>query len=210
VIVNPRFQGKKLGRDLLQKALSIAPDEDFVLALISTERGKRMYEQAGFVEIGNTHKFIADLPKSEIENNRVRKYGDDDFERVLQLDSQVTGYQRTKLLRERIRMANAVLVFENEKQDMLGFVIVSTDGNRQLIGPIVASTPEVASSLISSTISSGGLFRLDIPHWQNEFIREVASLNFNLERICPLMTFQGRPLPIASDGYFAIMAQALG
>lgn len=210
VIVNSRFQGKKLGRDLIQKALSIAPDNDFVLALIATERGKKMYEQAGFVEIGNTHKFVANLQPTETEVLGTRKFEAKDFDLVAKLDSKAIGYSRAKLLRERLARAVEAFVFENDRSELIGYVVVSKDGDRNSVGPLVALEPIVAASLLQQSIMRGGAYRLDVPHWQGEFIRSLSELGFELERICPLLTYKGRPLPTISDTYFSIMAQGLG
>lgn len=210
VIVNSRFQGKKLGRDLIQKAISIAPENDFVLALISTERGKRMYEQAGFIEVGNTHKFVANLPPVEIEFTEVRKFETTDFDQLMALDKIAVGYSRKKLLRERLAKAKTALVFENDRNEMMGYVIVSQDGERSSVGPLVALQSDIAMKLLLAAIAAGGPYRLDIPHWQAAFINHVTDAGFILERICPLLTLHGRSLPSASDTYYTIMGQALG
>ncbi len=210
VIVNSRFQGKKLGRDLIQKAISIAPDNDFVLALIATERGKKMYEQAGFVEVGNTHKFVGNFAPAEIPFAGVRKFEAKDLDQVSKLDSQAIGYSRAKLLRERLAKAVATFVFQNDRGELAGFVVVSKDGERNSIGPLVAFDLEAAAALLRVATARGGGLRMDVPHWQGDFITSLSSIGFELERICPLLTYKGRPLPTASDTYFTLMGQALG
>ncbi len=210
VIVNSRFQGKKLGRDLIQKAISIAPDNDFVLALIATERGKKMYEQAGFVEVGNTHKFVANVPQCAAADDAVRNLETKDFDRVLALDKQAIGYSRAKLLRQRLSKATSAFVFESTGGEVTGFVVVSRDGERNSLGPLVAPDLAVAVALVRAAVAGGGSYRLDVPHWQSELIKALGPLGFDLERICPLMTLKGKALPRAADTYFVIMAQALG
>lgn len=210
VIVNSRFQGKKLGRDLIQKAISIAPDENFVLALIATERGKRMYEQAGFVEIGNTHKFIAELVPSLSDLRNIRKYESNDFENLVRLDSEASGFRRSKVLLERLRTRASAFVSLDEHNEINGFVIASHDGQRISIGSLVAPSQARAESLLTKVTEAGGSFRIDIPHWQSQFIRHISNQGFQLERICPLLTYKGRELPKASDNYFAVVSQAFG
>lgn len=210
VIVNSRFQGKKLGRDLIQKAISIVPDNDFTLGVIATERGKKMYEQAGFIEVGNTHKYVGNFSTSEEPLSGARKFETKDFDQILKLDSQAVGYSRSKLLRERLLKATAAFVFENDRSEIDGFVMLSKDGERNSIGPLVAADSMAAAALLRATILNGGVFRLDVPHWQAEFISSLNSMGFELERICPMLTYKGRVLPTTSDTYYTIMAQALG
>ena len=214
VIVNSRFQGKKLGRDLIQKAISIAPDNDFVLALIATERGKKMYEQAGFVEVGNTHKFIGHFPPAVESVNMpaagVRKLEIKDFDQVSAVDSQAIGYSRAKLLHERLAKAVEAFVFEDDRGELTGFVFISKDGQRNSLGPLVAPDLGAATALLQVSTSRGGEFRMDVPHWQRDLINALTDTGYDLERICPLLTYKGRPLPKTSDSYFTVMAQALG
>jgi GNAT superfamily N-acetyltransferase len=211
VIVNPRFQGKKLGRDLIQKALSIAPADEFVLGLIATERGKRMYEQAGFVEVGNTCKLTGEIASSASANFLgVRDLTEGDLEIISVLDVEAIGYRRTKPFNERLKSASEACVFENDRSEIRGFIFANKDGERISLGPLVAPNVEIALQLLKTATAGGGSYRLDIPHWQSDFIKAVESLGFKLERICPLLTFKGRALPRASDNYFAIMGQAFG
>lgn len=210
-VVNSKFQGKKLGKAMLAKAMTMVPDEDFVLGLISTERGKRMYESAGFVEIGNTRKFVsAELPQDpNIKEELVREFRETDFEKVIELDRSAVGYDRSKFLRRRIDQSLSTAVFQNPNGDVQGFTIIF-EGPRKVIGPLVAENKLIASALLNWELAKGGSFRIDIPHWQNDLIKRFENSEFTLERICPLMTFKGKPLPVTSDNYFALIAQAFG
>lgn len=209
-IVNSRFQGKKLGKAMIEKSLTMIPDEDFVLGLISTERGKRMYESAGFVEIGNCRKFIsAELSKNEnFSHESVRPFKENDFQKICALDVEAVGYDRSKFLKRRIQQSISSSVFE-EDGEIKGFIIVFA-GQRKVLGPVVAKNIAIANALLQYEISKGGSFRIDIPHWQSDLIKQFEQSEFSLERICPMMTYKGRPLPLTSDSYFALTAQAFG
>lgn len=207
-IVNQRFQGKKLGKALIEKAVSLIPQSDFVLSLVATQRGKQMYEQAGFIEVGNTHKYVLKSAVGAVAHSSIRNFQESDWPVILKLDRHAIGYGREKLLRHKIEHALKVYVFDED--GVLGFIMVGKDGEKLILGPLVASSLPIARALLVSSLEFGKSYRIDIPHWQGDLIRAVADLHFELERICPWMTYRGQPLTVTSDSYYALMSQALG
>jgi hypothetical protein len=91
-----------------------------------------------------------------------------------------------------------------------GYVFGALDVDRVILGPVVAPDAAAALSLITAmTASSNERTRIDVLEGAEELVAALRSLGFARERVCPLMTFGGRPLGYSRE-YFALVAQAFG
>lgn len=216
-IVAPDFQKKGLGKELIEYCKNVQKRFGFVLALVSTEEGKSLYESAGFKTVTHTFKFVADDTQNiNSESNKnsclVRLLSEADFDKVAVLDKIALNADRKALVHYRMNMSGRNFGSFDEHGRLSGFVFGALDGgNRLLVGPLIAESADGALALIHEVCRGwNGPIRMDIPKWQPHLIEAIATQGLTLERQCPLMTLDGRALPLESNHYFALMAQALG
>ena len=85
------------------------------------------------------------------------------------------------------------------------------EGSLLCIGPVVAPDERTAADLIvKSALDHPGPVRLDVPEGKNDLFQMLEEDGFELERIPPLLSFGGQPLPAMSSNYMALAGQALG
>jgi hypothetical protein len=129
--------------------------------------------------------------------------------RLLQLDAQATGMDRSKLLLALLEISEGVAL--DRDGEMLGFALVRRFGHGRVIGPVVAPDAERAKGLIAHWINtySDSFIRIDVfessglPAW---FDKLGLTCVDHVTRMC-----KGEP-PVRDAGMqlFSIVNQALG
>lgn len=92
--------------------------------LISTEDGKPLYEDMGFITVDSVHKYLSDkyIPTKLFNNHRkitLEKYRENDINEIIELDWAAFGDKRRKLLLNRINQSKQCLVVKNLKGRLL-------------------------------------------------------------------------------------------
>jgi GNAT superfamily N-acetyltransferase len=216
-IVNPRFQGKGLGKTLIERCVDKHGSSGPTLGLVSTEEGRPLYQKSGFEDVGSTYKLVSEagfcLPDRPVSGTYVIREAATATDRaaILRLDFETVGVDRAKLLDVRMRRAIKNLVATGPGGEIVGFISGALDSRRLILGPLISPDMELALGLISRLSHHwNGCMRIDIPHWQPDLVRVLLTQGFRQERICPIMTYQRRPLPAASSRYLAFVGQAFG
>jgi GNAT superfamily N-acetyltransferase len=216
-IVNPRLQGKGLGKTLLERCLSEHGCGGAALGLVSTEEGKPLYHKSGFVDIGSTCKLVSEtgfkLPDRAAPAGYVIREAaiESDRAAILRLDLEAVGFDRARLLDVRIGRAIKAFVSADAAGAIVGFISGALDSQRLILGPLIAPNTDLALSLITRLSRHwNGCMRIDIPHWQPDLVRALLKHGFRRERVCPIMTYERKPLPATSSHYFSLVGQAFG
>lgn len=211
LLVQAELQRRGLGRRLMQHAASQVNGRSLIVN--ATAAGMPLYKQLGFVQYDVLHQFqgasaqpvLVSLPPGE----RVRPMGKNDVARLLALDAQATGMDRSKLLLALLEMSEGVAL--DRDGEMLGFALVRRFGHGRVIGPVVAPDAERAKGLIAHWINtySDSFIRIDVfestglPAWFDKLGMTCVD---SVTRMC-----KGEP-PARDAGMqlFSIVNQALG
>ncbi|BEV14155.1 GNAT family N-acetyltransferase [Herbaspirillum sp. DW155] len=211
LLVQAELQRRGLGRRLMQHAASQVNGRSLIVN--ATAAGMPLYKQLGFVQYDVLHQFqgasaqpvLVSLPPGE----RVRPMGKNDVTRLLELDAQATGMDRSRLLLALLDISEGVAL--DHDGEMLGFALVRRFGHGRVIGPVVAPDAERAKGLIAHWINtySDSFIRIDVfestglPAW---FDKLGLTCVDHVTRMC-----KGEP-PVRDPGMqlFSIVNQALG
>ncbi|MRT29485.1 GNAT family N-acetyltransferase [Herbaspirillum sp. CAH-3] len=211
LLVQAELQRRGLGRRLMQHAASQVNGRSLIVN--ATAAGMPLYKQLGFVQQDVLHQFqgssaqpvLVSLPPGE----RVRPMGKNDVHRLLELDAQATGMDRSKLLLALLEISEGVAL--DRDGEMLGFALVRRFGHGRVIGPVVAPDAERAKGLIAHWINtySDSFIRIDVfessglPAW---FDKLGLTCVDHVTRMC-----KGEaPARDAGMQLFSIVNQALG
>lgn len=211
LLVQAELQRRGLGRRIMQHVASQVDGRS--LMVNATAAGMALYRQLGFVQEDVLHQFqgasaqpvLVSLPPGE----RVRPMGKNDVTRLLQLDAQATGMDRSKLLLALLEISEGVAL--DRDGEMLGFALVRRFGHGRVIGPVVAPDAERAKGLIAHWINtySDSFVRLDVfqssglPDWLDKL---------GMTCVDQVTRMRKGPSPVR-DGtmqLFSIVNQALG
>lgn len=158
VIVDQAVRGRGLGRKLMQAALDAADRR--ICLLVATHDGLPLYEKMGFVPTGEIlqHQGVAlevDAP------DNVSWATPHDHDRLVVLDRQATGRDRSKLMQHLADRAKfAVVRVEGQVE---AFAAIRAFGRGLVIGPVVGGDDAQARALIDFLLSqhAGEFIRLD-------------------------------------------------
>ncbi|WP_240116311.1 GNAT family N-acetyltransferase [Erwinia endophytica] len=165
VIVADEAQGKGVGRQLMQAALTKLAGCN--VRLHATEMGKGLYEKLGFVAIGQIeqHQSRALTPVAAIApstGETLRPACRADRDTLIALDRQAHGQYRPALIDNLFDSAERFLLLEKQGQ-ITGFACQRRFGHGWVIGPIIAAELSQAKVLASALLCglSGQFVRID-------------------------------------------------
>lgn len=164
IIVSPEYQGKGIGRDLMNLVLEEVGSR--CTRLIATAAGKPLYERLGFVATGTIHQHQGTMAVVEPvalaagENIRLAEPGD--IEKIIELANRGTGMSRDEVLKQLVSVAEGAVLERNG--EIAGFSIMRRFGRGHAIGPLVAPDSERAKALIAhwSNAYAGSFVRIDV------------------------------------------------
>ncbi|MFK7755153.1 MAG: GNAT family N-acetyltransferase [Sedimentitalea sp.] len=157
IIVAAEWQGRGLGRDVMQRAMDRVPAPAW--QLVATPQGVPLYTRLGFVQIAQIvqHSGLVDqvTPQGSAEWAKSA-----DHDAIVALDRAASGKDRAALYRALTSARFAVLRHQGE---IVGFAAVRRFGQGEVIGPVVGENLETAKSLIALIMSErqGRFLRLD-------------------------------------------------
>ncbi|WP_053367908.1 GNAT family N-acetyltransferase [Bacillus sp. FJAT-27245] len=215
VIVNKEYRGLGLGKNATQKCIESVPQNSLIM-LIATEEGKPLYEKMGFKTADRVHKFLCDSyitpPKMLVLNNiSIEDYNESDFSEVLNLDNAAFGDKRSNFLHYRINQSKQCLVAKDNKGHIYGYGLSILGPVNLLIGPIVASDPQIAALLLDRlAFQHSGKLRIDVPSGNKEFLFFLEQCGFKNVANPPVMMLNSVCLPARNKNLFGIAAQIFG
>ncbi|MEV0648521.1 GNAT family N-acetyltransferase [Phytomonospora sp. NPDC050363] len=172
VLVAARYNGRGLGRRMMNHALDIAGDA--LVSLYATEMGRPLYEKLGFevVDVNTSH--IGVFKGAAPGLSRPVTAGD--LDTVLAYDRDAFGADRTRLLTVLHASAAAFRVVEADGK-VTGYAAAWRNTHHLVIGPVVAEDLDTAGALIAD-LSAGAEapVRVDVLH-SRPALREWATAN---------------------------------
>ncbi|MFD4986027.1 GNAT family N-acetyltransferase [Streptomyces sp. NPDC058372] len=211
VLIADRYAGRGFGRRLMEHVIEYSGS--IPLTLYATSSGLPLYRKLGFTSVGQaatvTGRFSAPtaLPGSPALSLSRARAGD--LPRILQLDAEVFGTDRTPLIARLPAFADRFLVAE-EDGELTGFAARWPSTDTEVIGPLVARDSGTAQALI--TALADGAHRplrtdIDVRHasllgWLRERGMPVVSTNEVMTRTLPALpgdwTRRFAPLTVAA------------
>jgi GNAT superfamily N-acetyltransferase len=154
IIVAKAAQGRGYGAQLMDALLASAYPRSIVLN--STAEGLALYQRRGFVPIGAVHQHQG-IPRERHEAPRpclVKAMAPSDFEAIIRLDRQATGWARRPLLDRLVQMGDGYVLLRDGIPR--GYAISRLFGRGHVIGPVVAESPTDARALVEAVLARLG------------------------------------------------------
>ncbi len=165
VIVDPRYQGRGIGKRLMRLALRDVAGR--AVMLNATPAGQPLYEKLGFktVDAVEQHQGIAaPLPAVPLaRGERLRPVGASDAPKLAALARRAAGMSRARVLARLLEAGKGIVLARGD--EVAGFAIFRRFGRGYVIGPVVAPDAARAQALVSHWVAMhpGKFLRIDIP-----------------------------------------------
>jgi len=152
VVVDEAARGQGVGSRLVEACLGELP----TVGLYSVERAVGLYRRLGFVGDDAVWMLTADkLDASALEASpdlSPRPAESADLRAIARFDAEHVGFDRTVLLSSLIARFDVRIVHEDDR--IVGYGVAKPYGDITEIGPLVASSAEVADTLLSALIAA--------------------------------------------------------
>ncbi|AHG38873.1 GNAT family acetyltransferase [Pseudomonas syringae CC1557] len=212
VIVSDDYQGKGIGRKLMELAIgSVAPR---TAVLNATLAGAPLYEKMGFVSFGEIQQRQGQAqqptPTELKADESCRVLIEADHPRVLELANAGSGMDRLVTLGDVLNNIEYAVGIEHDGQ-LQAFALLRPFGRGLCIGPVVAQSVEQARHMIEHLLAKVpyAFVRIDIPtdcglaDWLEEAgLKRVDSVT--------CMSMGAVPQPSQGVRQFALISQAIG
>jgi GNAT superfamily N-acetyltransferase len=155
MLVAARWEGKGLGRRLMQHVLAHARDR--VVVLYATGLGRPLYERIGFQAVDEVTRHMGTYAPGADPLPAVRPATADDLPDMVRLDAKAFGADRSDLL---ARLSGSAVV----AADGSGHAFARDEGDRLVIGPLAADDEQTACALVDALARNATVpVRVDIP-----------------------------------------------
>ncbi|KTB85126.1 GNAT family acetyltransferase [Pseudomonas syringae pv. syringae PD2766] len=212
VIVSDDYQGKGIGRKLMELAVgSVAPR---TAVLNATLAGAPLYEKMGFVRFGEIQQRqgqAQQLTLTELKaDESCRVLSEADHPRVLELANAGSGMDRSVTLGDVLSNIEHAVGVERDGQ-LQAFALLRPFGRGLCIGPVVAQSVEQARHMIEHLLAKVpyAFVRIDIPTdcGLADWLEEAG-----LKRVDSVTCMSMGAVPQATQGVrqFALISQAIG
>ena len=162
IIVDAAYQGRGIGRKLMEKALP----KDGICRLVATAEGLPLYKKLGFEPTGKIAQLQGNLNDlshlKPRECSKIRLATPEDINSLVALENCDFGGDRTTLINW-LCAHSTIFVAQNAEGKTDGFAARRDFGRGQVIGPVVAPSADSAKDLIlAAAQDQGGQFiRID-------------------------------------------------
>ncbi|PFJ16791.1 GNAT family N-acetyltransferase [Bacillus cereus] len=206
LIVHPKFQGRGIGRMLLNHCFEHAHPKQ-PISLIATKAGEPLYTSCGFQTVTTIHRFEKQITKTNTTHTQQVK--EKDLISITSLDQIVTSANRSLLYS--LLLPRAVHSFKTERNNCIeAFSFCIQKGNILCINPLIAKQEEDAIQLLEKICECwNGTVRIDVPHSQFTFRKFLQTDKFQETLLSPLMIKNGSQLPGNRNMLFAMIDTAL-
>ncbi|WDY56809.1 GNAT family N-acetyltransferase [Pseudomonas sp. PSKL.D1] len=212
VIVSDAYQGKGIGRTLMELAVGCVPPRTAILN--ATLAGEPLYAKMGFKAFGTVEQRQgAALPSELLPANtgdHYRDLGRADSPSLVALATAGSGLDRAALLDDLLPAIERGVGIEQDGQ-LQGFALLRRFGRGLCIGPVIAQDSAQAQRLIATLLNGvpGEFVRIDIPTTSglSAWLEKVG-----LAKVDSVTQMSLGPIPQATGGVsqFALITQALG
>lgn len=166
VIVSDDYQGKGIGRKLMENALDAC--QSSIAMLNATLAGAPLYASQGFVEFGwiqqHQGQAQAPLPVPLADGEECRPLREADQALVLELANAGSGLDRQAVLSDLFAVVEHSVGIVRDGQ-LHAFALLRPFGRGRCIGPVIAENLEQAQHLIATLLAQvpDAFVRIDIP-----------------------------------------------
>jgi GNAT superfamily N-acetyltransferase len=212
VLVDPEFQRRGIGIQLLREALHILRDEETV-KLDATPAGRHIYLQLDFVDEYKISRMEAGaLMRESIPVSDAQRMIDQDLYAVVEFDQQIFGANRDKVLKAISRRDPGLAFIHREQNRIKGYCLGRQGYLFTHIGPVVAKDLDTAKSLTSAALmqSAGRPVVIDALHHSMEYLQWLASLGFREQRPLIRMYRGNNYYPGEAQKQYAIVGPEFG
>ena len=154
IIVSKAVQGRGYGARLMDALLGAARPR--IITLNSTAEGMALYQRRGFVPVGVIHQHQG-IPRERHEAPPpcfVRAMAPSDFEAIVSLDQEATGWTRREMLNRLMVVGDGYVLMRDGIPR--GYAISRLFGHGHVIGPVVAKSRTDARALIEAALAHLG------------------------------------------------------
>ncbi|MCF3178392.1 GNAT family N-acetyltransferase [Streptomyces polychromogenes] len=188
VLVADRFARQGLGRRLMRyicdDVLAGVP-----LTLHATPYGRPLYEELGFDTTGRAEMlrgpFLPDPERTGSGGVPVRPATAEDLPRIIRLDTEVFGADRTHMITRLPAFTDRLLVAEDGSGTLIGYAAIWPNMETHVVGPLIARDTATAQALVTALAASTERpLRTDVDVRHEELVawlkeRGLESLAFN-------------------------------
>ncbi|MFD4741684.1 GNAT family N-acetyltransferase [Streptomyces virginiae] len=190
VLVADRFARQGLGRRLMTHVCD-GVLKGVPLTLHATPYGRPLYEELGFETTGRAEMlrgaFRHETAPATSGTSRIRPATAEDLPRILRLDAEVFGTDRTHMITRLPAFADRLVVAEDHSTDgtLTGYAAAWPNMDTHVIGPLIAHDTATAQSLVTALATGTDReLRTDVDVRHEELLawlkdRGLASVAFN-------------------------------
>lgn len=193
MVVWPEFQGRGIGRLLMERLLGWLDQRGTPSLLDATEMGYPLYKKLGFVETDLGCVYVQDQPvefKLPVTPVYILRLAD--LDELVAFDTPLFGADRSKALKVMMRdYPGGTIATRNEAGDITGYFI----NRERRLSPWMAGDPASAERLLLEALSStaSGKPAAIIPRLNRAGMELLERYGFTFKRSCRHM--QRGPLP---------------
>jgi GNAT superfamily N-acetyltransferase len=212
VLVHPDKRRQGIGNQLLQEALQLTKHHG-TIKLDATPEGREVYLKLNFVDEYHISRMYAGKPMNLASPSpSVRPLQPDHFPQILQLDYDVFGAGRQRLLEWHYEGARQ-FGFVVEKEDKIqGYCLGRQGYNFNQIGPVVATHIDHAVELVTAALqnSVNKPVILDVLDQHKEWVKFIRSIGFEIQRPLIRMYRGSNAFPGKPEYQFTILGPEFG
>ncbi|WP_330331514.1 GNAT family N-acetyltransferase [Streptomyces sp. NBC_00536] len=153
VLVAERYSRQGLGRRLMAYVCDDVL-KGIPLTLNATPYGRPLYEELGFATTGRGEmlkgSFRPDPSVPGTDALPVRPATAEDLPRILRLDAEVFGTDRTHIIARLPAFADRLVVAEDHAGDLVGYAAIWPNMETHVIGPLIARDTSGAQALVTA------------------------------------------------------------
>jgi hypothetical protein len=175
-IVLPEFRGKRLTKNLVDKALEIT--QGIVTGIDGVVAMQQSYSNYGFRIAHRNIRYEGLIP--EINDIHDACIETKSAEAVRDLDLENFGVARNEFLESWIKQNNALTLLIDEGKNKRGYTTVRKCASGYKIAPLFADSPEIAMQLfagIRNRIGGSAQFCIDVPEPNQAAVSIIKSFN---------------------------------
>jgi ribosomal protein S18 acetylase RimI-like enzyme len=151
VVVDPEHRGRGLGTALLERAIRHLDSRGIrCMKLDATPYGKPLYERFGFMSEYEIERWML---KRQAQNGCTCEQDVRDLEVILELDREIFGADRSRLLRSLAEAAPDLTLAFRQREEIAGYSFGRRGTLADHLGPWMARDKTVAASLLDEFLN---------------------------------------------------------
>ena len=205
VIVSPNYQGRGIGRQLVERILDEGGSRGWML--LSTEAGRSLYQKLGFRILGSAQRHQGIYRHEPVTDSRIRMASADDYARLMKLDHSAMGADRGAILRHLFEHGQTTIL--SDSGQAIGFAVSRRFGPGSVVGPIVAPSERDAIALFKAS-ARPGFVRVDRPMEAARLGQHLDGCGLEGDEVSDVMVLGAWPAESESVQAFAMAGHAWG